>query len=225
MAESMTITELADRVGMTPRNIRAYQSRGLLFAPEIRDRVARYSGAHAARLTLIASLQREGYTLAVIKGLFANPDSYSAVVADRRHRFHEGSSDIPDTVPIPEDRIRALLPHLPEDLTETGLAWRDETGQLVSHTVLVAVGRTLASHGVSFETLSEMQLGAARSGREMGTTLRRSLAGDGDRDADRAALDLSRLAMQLSAMAFELAFLAACTWDEEAVEAVEAQGL
>jgi DNA-binding transcriptional MerR regulator len=218
MAESMTITELADRVGMTPRNIRAYQSRGLLFAPEIHDRVARYSGAHAARLALIASLQREGYTLAVIKSLLANPDSYSAIVADRRRRFHEGSSDIPATVPIPEDRIRALLPHLPEDLAETGLAWRDESGALMSHTVLVAVGRTLASLGVPYEALSELQLGAARSGREMGTTLRRSLASDGDGDAERA-LDLSRLAMQLSAMAFELAFLAACTWDEEAVEA------
>jgi DNA-binding transcriptional MerR regulator len=218
MAESMTITELAERVGMTPRNIRAYQSRGLLFAPEIRDRVARYSGAHAARLTLIASLQREGYTLAVVKSLLDNPDSYSAIVSDRRRRFHEGSSDIPETVPIPEDKIRALLPHLPEDLTETGLAWRDESGQLVSHSVLVAVGRTLASHGVAYETLSQMQLGAARTGREMGTILRRSLDGDGD--ADRV-LDLSRLAMQLSAMAFELAFLAACTWDEEVVESQE----
>ena len=33
MAEGMTVTELADTVGMTPRNIRAYQSRGLLFPP------------------------------------------------------------------------------------------------------------------------------------------------------------------------------------------------
>ena len=54
MAEGMTVTELADAVGMTPRNIRAYQSRGLLFPPTISGRVALYSGAHVARLELIA---------------------------------------------------------------------------------------------------------------------------------------------------------------------------
>jgi DNA-binding transcriptional MerR regulator len=40
MADSMTIIELAEQVGMTPRNIRAYQSRGLLFPPHIEGRVA-----------------------------------------------------------------------------------------------------------------------------------------------------------------------------------------
>ena len=50
MAEGMTITELADAVGMTPRNIRAHQSKGLLFPPAISGRVALYNGAHLARL-------------------------------------------------------------------------------------------------------------------------------------------------------------------------------
>lgn len=206
MAESMTITELAERVGMTPRNIRAYQSKGLLFAPEIQDRLARYSGAHEARLMLIASLQREGFTLAAVKSLLDNPRSYSAIVSDRRRRLHEGSSDIPATVSIPEDKIRALLPDLPEDLTDTGLAWRDETGQLMSHTVLVAVGRLLAGNGVPYDVLASMQLTAARCGREVGLSLRATF--DGEDDSDRV-LDLSHLAMQLGATAFELAFLAA----------------
>ena len=43
MAEGMTVTELADTVGMTPRNIRAYQSRGLLFPPTISGRVAGFA--------------------------------------------------------------------------------------------------------------------------------------------------------------------------------------
>ena len=105
MAEGMTVTELADTVGMTPRNIRAYQSRGLLFPPSISGRVALYSGAHVARLELIASLQREGFTLAAIKRLITTPSSYSAIVADRRRRFRDGSSDIVRTVPIPEEHI------------------------------------------------------------------------------------------------------------------------
>ena len=63
MAEGMTVTELADTVGMTPRNIRAYQSRGLLFPPSISGRVALYSGAHVARHYLKSrSLQRATVT-------------------------------------------------------------------------------------------------------------------------------------------------------------------
>jgi DNA-binding transcriptional MerR regulator len=213
VAESMTITEVAERVGMTPRNIRAYQSRGLLFAPEIRRRVAHYSGAHLARLQLIMSLQREGFTLAAIKRLIDSPGSYSAIVADRRRRFREGSSDITATVPVPEERIRSLLPDLPEDLTETGLAWRDAEGQLVSHTVLVGVGRMLATQGLSLEVISQLQLVAARAGSGLGSELRAHLDGldlahDGE---DERLVDLARVAVQLSATAFEIAFLEAAT--------------
>lgn len=205
MPDSMTITELADRVGMTPRNIRSYQSRGLLFGPEIRGRIARYTSAHAARLELIASLQREGFTLAAVKSLLENPTSYSAIVSERRRRFHEGGSDISRTMPIPERRIRELLPDLPTELAEAGLAWRDEDGQLVSHTVLVAVGRTLVNNGVPVEAIAELQLGAARSARELGAKLRETL--ERTVDADRAR-DLSHVAMHLGATAFEVAFLA-----------------
>lgn len=216
VAESMSIAELAARVGMTPRNIRAYQSRGLLFAPEIRGRVAHYSGAHAARLLLIASLQREGFTLAAIKRLIDSPGSYSAIVADRRRRFSEGSSDISPTVPIPEERIRELLPDLPADLTETGLAWRDEHGQLVSHTVLVGVGRTLAVSGVPLEVLKTLQLDAARAAAELGRMLRAALDSQGHDDG--RVSDLAKVAVQLSATAFEIAFLEAATKDIAAPE-------
>jgi DNA-binding transcriptional MerR regulator len=209
MAESMTIGDLAARVNMTPRNIRAYQSRGLLFPPEIRGRVAHYSGAHAARLLLIASLQREGFTLSAIQKLLDSPDSYSAIVADRRRRFREGSSDIDPTDPIPEERIHEVLPDLPADLTETGLAWRDEDGQLVSHTVLVAVGRMLASSGVPLEIVAQLQLDAAASAASLGELLRATLDRRGTGGSEVA--DLAKVAVQLSATAFEIAFVAAAT--------------
>ena len=211
MAEGMTVTELADAVGMTPRNIRAYQSRGLLFPPTISGRVAVYSGAHVARLELIASLQREGFTLAAIKRLITTPSSYSAIVADRRRRFRDGSSDIVRTVPISEDRIRSLLPDLPADLTDTGLAWRDKTGQLVSHTLLVGVGRMLSVQGVPLPLVTALQLDAAQAARELGEALRAHLA---ENVADgRSHDDLAKIAVQLSATAFEIAFLAAASRD------------
>ena len=213
MAEGMTVTELADAVGMTPRNIRAYQSRGLLFPPTISGRVALYSGAHLARLELIASLQREGFTLAAIKRLISTPSSYSAIVADRRRRFRDGSSDITRTVPIPEDLIRSLLPDLPEDLTDSGLAWRDSSGQLMSHTLLVAVGRMLSVQGVPLPLVSALQLDAAQAARELGEALRAHLS---EHVVDpRSHDDLAKIAVQLSATAFELAFLAAASRDQQ----------
>ncbi|HEX4699601.1 MAG TPA: helix-turn-helix domain-containing protein [Actinomycetes bacterium] len=215
MAEGMTVIELAEVVGMTPRNVRAYQSRGLLYPPVISGRVAHYSAAHVARLHLIASLQREGFTLAAIKRIVDRPDSYGAIVADRRRRFRDGSSDIVATVPVPEETIREAVPGLPDDLTETGLFWRDEDGQLVSHTLLVGVGRMLAAQGMSEQVLANLQLDAAKLGRRIGAMLREHLIELVD-DAVRRA-DLARVAVQLSATAYEIAFLEAATADGENV--------
>lgn len=201
----MTITELAALVGMTPRNIRAYQSRGLMDPPQIRGRVAYYSGIHAARLRLIASLQREGFTLAAIKRLLENTGSYASIVADRRRRFRDGSTDIPATVPVSEERVREMFPMAPADLTRTGLVWHDDDGNLVSSPVLVGVGRTLLSLGLPAQVVADLQLQAVRAGREIGAALRAQIADTGD------AHDRARVAVQLSAAAFELAFLDAAT--------------
>src|SRR3954464_6807802 len=64
-----TIDELARETGMTVRNIRAHQSRGLLPAPEVRARTGYYGREHVARLRLIQELQGNGYNLAAIKDL------------------------------------------------------------------------------------------------------------------------------------------------------------
>jgi DNA-binding transcriptional MerR regulator len=72
--EAMTIDELARASGMTVRNIRAHQSRGLLPAPEVRARTGYYGPAHVARLKMITELQANGYNLAAIKHLFGRSD-------------------------------------------------------------------------------------------------------------------------------------------------------
>lgn len=71
----MTIDELARACGMTVRNIRAHQSRGLLPAPEVRARTGYYGPDHVARVRLIQELQGEGYNLAAIKHLLERSDS------------------------------------------------------------------------------------------------------------------------------------------------------
>ena len=74
-AADMTIDELARASGMTVRNIRAHQSRGLLPAPEVRARTGYYGPDHVARLQLIQELQGNGYNLAAIKHLLERSDT------------------------------------------------------------------------------------------------------------------------------------------------------
>ena len=68
-AEELTIDELARRSGMTVRNIRAHQSRGLLPAPDVRGRTGFYGPRHETRIGLIRELQADGFKLEAISRL------------------------------------------------------------------------------------------------------------------------------------------------------------
>jgi DNA-binding transcriptional MerR regulator len=65
----LTIEQLAAEVGMSVRNIRNHQSRGLLPPPEVRARVGYYDSQHVARLRLILDLQADGFNLTAIERL------------------------------------------------------------------------------------------------------------------------------------------------------------
>jgi DNA-binding transcriptional MerR regulator len=65
----LTIDELAQRSGVTVRNIRAHQSRGLLPPPEVRARTGYYGPEHVARLKLIREMQADGFNLRSIQRL------------------------------------------------------------------------------------------------------------------------------------------------------------
>jgi len=71
----LTIDELAHRTGMTVRNIRAHQSRGLLPPPEVRGRTGYYGSEHVARIELIRELQGEGFNLESIRRLLGEQGS------------------------------------------------------------------------------------------------------------------------------------------------------
>src|SRR5437879_4683801 len=72
--DELTIDELAQRAGMTVRNIRAHQSRGLLPPPEVRARTGYYGPEHVERLRLIQAMQAEGFNLRSIQRLLRGPD-------------------------------------------------------------------------------------------------------------------------------------------------------
>jgi DNA-binding transcriptional MerR regulator len=68
-AASMTIDELARATGLTVRNVRAYQSRGLVAPPVVRGRTGFYGPDHVTRIELIRELQADGFNLGAIKRL------------------------------------------------------------------------------------------------------------------------------------------------------------
>ena len=65
----MTVDEVARAAGTTSRNVRNYQTKGLLDPPTMVGRVGHYGRAHLSRLKLIARLQERGYSLAAIGDL------------------------------------------------------------------------------------------------------------------------------------------------------------
>lgn len=67
-----TINDLAQQAGMTVRNVRAYQTRGLLPAPTEPGRgrsKSRYSSEHLDRLKTIEAFRKRGFSLAAITEL------------------------------------------------------------------------------------------------------------------------------------------------------------
>jgi DNA-binding transcriptional MerR regulator len=68
----LTIDELARRTGMTVRNLRAHQSRGLLPPPQVRGRTGYYGEEHVLRVELIKELQADGFNLEAIKRVVAD---------------------------------------------------------------------------------------------------------------------------------------------------------
>src|SRR5580704_13954542 len=66
MQTLMSISELADRAGLSRRAIRFYVQRGLIPAPEGRGRGAGYGTEHLERLKRVLQLQAAGHSLDAI---------------------------------------------------------------------------------------------------------------------------------------------------------------
>lgn len=94
-SNQLTIEQLAQETGMSVRNIRSHQARGLLPPPEVRLRVGYYGPEHVAQLKLIRELQEEGFNLGGIKRLL--DDTHGT--AERLLRFRDAF-----TAPLHDER-------------------------------------------------------------------------------------------------------------------------
>ncbi|MBX3031737.1 MAG: MerR family transcriptional regulator [Chloroflexi bacterium] len=122
---ALSIAELASLAGVTPRTIRYYVSVGLLPAPDVAGRAARYGQEHLDRVRLVKRLQEQHLPLAEIRARLASLDPADIAA----------SLAAPEPEPIGDalDYIRALTrpsvrraaeipaPYLPEDAAPPAL--------------------------------------------------------------------------------------------------------
>jgi DNA-binding transcriptional MerR regulator len=104
VATDLTIEQLAAATGMTVRNIRAHQARGLLAPPQVRLRVGYYGFEHVTQLELIRDLQAQGFNLAGIKRLLDDTPG----TGERLARFREALAAARMTEPSPELTLSEL---------------------------------------------------------------------------------------------------------------------
>jgi DNA-binding transcriptional MerR regulator len=100
----LTIDELAHRVGMTVRNVRAHQSRGLLPPPVLRGRTGYYGAEHVARLELVKDLQAEGFNLEAIRQILERTpgSSVADVLGFTRAVAEPFTDEEPEIIPMQE---------------------------------------------------------------------------------------------------------------------------
>jgi DNA-binding transcriptional MerR regulator len=68
---SLTVDQVARLAGTTTRNVRAFQTLGLLPRPALQGRTGHYGREHLERLKAILRLQRAGFSLGAVGTLFA----------------------------------------------------------------------------------------------------------------------------------------------------------
>jgi DNA-binding transcriptional MerR regulator len=159
----LTVDELAARVGVTVRNLRAYSARGLLPPPRMVGRTGYYGREHVARLLLVREMLAEGYSLAMIERTLASAPATasSATLALHRALLAPWLPADPELISGAELAARAGVPEsseLVDRLVALGLVERVEDGELrVLDPALLTAGLQVVQLGVPPDRLIEAQ--------------------------------------------------------------------
>ncbi|WP_336028986.1 MerR family transcriptional regulator [Geodermatophilus sp. FMUSA9-8] len=171
-----TVDELAARVGITVRNVRAYAARGLLPPPRLVGRTGYYGPEHVARLLLVREMLAEGYSLAVIERTLVTAPAIGGSASLALHR----ALLAPWLPPEPEDTTageltaRAGVPIDPatvEELVRLGLVERLDGDRLrVTDPSLLTAGLQVMQLGVPPSALITAQTRVIELVREIAAT-------------------------------------------------------
>jgi DNA-binding transcriptional MerR regulator len=154
VADELTIDELSQRTGVTVRNIRAHQSRGLLPPPEIRARTGYYGAEHVARLELIREMQADGFNLRAIERLIESAASSEEALGFKRALTAPFETEEPELIDRDglADRFGTLDPKIVRKAERFGVLvpLGDDRWEVPSPTLLRA-GEQLAVLGIPID--------------------------------------------------------------------------
>jgi DNA-binding transcriptional MerR regulator len=176
VALDLTVDQLAARVGVTVRNVRAYSARGLLPPPRMAGRTGYYGREHVARLLLVREMLAEGYSLAMIERTIASapPTASSATLALHRALLAPWLPPEPEMMTGAELAARAGVPESPElvdRLVDLGLVERTGEGDLrVLDPALLTAGLQVVALGVPPDDLIDAQARVNEHVREIAQT-------------------------------------------------------
>lgn len=183
----ITIDELSERTGVTVRNIRSYQTKGLLPPPALEKHggpyVGYYDSGHVERLALIGRLKKRGFSLDSINHLLAASDQgagFDELLGIEADLTSPAANEAPRTFTTVE--LRNLFPELVKDralearLVELGLLTKVRGGFEAREPGLVRIAHQLNQAGLplpalldAFETMRRHALAATR---EVASTIR-----------------------------------------------------
>ena len=172
----LTVDELAARVGVTVRNLRAYSARGLLPPPRMVGRTGYYGREHVARLLLVREMLAEGYSLSMIERTLASapPTGSSATLALHRALLAPWLPPEPEVMTGAELAARAGVPEdsaLVDRLVQLGLLERlDDKRLRVLDPALLTAGLQVMGLGVPPDDLIDAQTRVNQLVREIAQT-------------------------------------------------------
>ncbi len=206
--------ELAQRSGVSVDTIRFYQKRRLLPPPVREGRVVWYGTGHADRLRRIQTLQREGFTLAVIRRLL-DGDLRSTDASLAAAVSAAGTAEPGGEAPLDLDELAArsgVEPEIVSRLVDEGLlvpmAVGGEPRFTAADVEAVRAGRALVDAGLPVAELIDLAGAHHRATREVAeeavalfdSFVRRPLAGAAMSDEERAELLVERFRAMLPAV-------------------------
>ena len=154
----LTIEQLAAQTGMSVRNIRAHQARGLLAPPEVRMRVGYYGPEHVAQLKQIRELQDEGFNLNGIKRLLEDQHGTAErLLQFKRTLAPPRSEEAPQRLTLGQLSRRFAVDPIegPEILARAlrlGILTQTDDGRYeVSTPSLLELGDEVVGHGISLD--------------------------------------------------------------------------
>jgi len=159
--QRLTIDQLAQTTGLTVRNVRNYQSRGLIRPPEVQGRIGYYGPEHVARLQLIREMQAQGFNLTAIAHLLEQArESGEEVLGFTRSLMAPFETETPEILDHAD-----LVKRLGGEIEPKLLARAEKLGLVIAITessyevpspTLLAAGARLVALGVPLEVALDM---------------------------------------------------------------------